>query len=153
VSSASEIPASMAFQRAMTVLDVADMARAVAFYRDTLGFDASTFGDPPGFAILQRGTVTLGLALKDKPCVKPCPQWVTYIYVTNADAILSELQGRGVQVVEPIVDKFYNCRDFTIQDPDGHCLAIGHVLTPDPWGPGLAARPGRDGGKVASGSR
>jgi predicted enzyme related to lactoylglutathione lyase len=135
----------MSFHRTMPILDVGDMARAVAFYRDKLGFDASTFGEPAAFAILQRGTMTLGLALKAKPSVKPSPEWATYIYVANADAILAELQTYGVSVVEPIVDKFYNCRDFTVQDLDGHCLAIGHVLTPDAWGSGLAARPGRDG--------
>ncbi len=141
----SGIAPELAFARTMPVLDVADMERSLAFYRDMLGFEASTFGKPLGFAIVQRGTVTLA----DTPCVKPSPRWVTYIYVRDADAILAELQVRGVAVVEPIVDKFYNCRDFTIRDPDGHCLGIGHVLTPDAWGPGLAVRPGRDAAKAA----
>ena len=34
------------FLRAMPVLTIADMARSLAYYRDLLGFDAATWGEP-----------------------------------------------------------------------------------------------------------
>jgi uncharacterized glyoxalase superfamily protein PhnB len=132
------------FARAMPVLDCTDMARAVAFYKDKLGFDGSTFGEPPTFALLQRGTVTLGLAHADKGMAAISGNWAAYIYVADADALYAELVARGVHIKEPPQDRFYNCRDFTLGDPDGHLLAFGHTLDTDPLGPGLSVRIGRD---------
>jgi len=36
------------------VLLVADLERAVEYYRDKLGFDCQVFGDPPNFATADR---------------------------------------------------------------------------------------------------
>jgi predicted enzyme related to lactoylglutathione lyase len=127
----------------MPVLDCTDMARSLAFYKDTLGFDARVWGDPPDFAILQRGTVTIGLAAcRGKAAVSR--NWIAYVYVADADALYAEFNTHGAGLVEPPVDKPYNCRDFTIDDPDGHLIAFGHTLDVDPLGPGLANRVGRD---------
>jgi catechol 2,3-dioxygenase-like lactoylglutathione lyase family enzyme len=132
-------------QRAMPVLDCADMARSLAFYRDRLGFDASTWGEPPTFAILQRGHVTIALAKVDgKPAVSR--NWAAYVYVDDVDAIHVELLAHGVAVEDPPTTQPYNCRDFVVDDPDGHMICFGHVLSPDPLGPGLSSNLGRDGG-------
>ena len=138
------IPLPHPFARAMPVLDCTDMARAIAFYKDKLGFDASTFGEPPTFAILQRGTVTLGLARADQGMAAIGGNWAAYVYVADADAAYAEFAAHGVPLTEPPQDKFYNCRDFTLADPDGHLLAFGHTLDTDPLGPGLSLRVGRD---------
>ena len=46
--------------RAMPVLQVRDVTASVAFY-ERLGFSCGgIWGEPPGFAIVVRGTVTLG---------------------------------------------------------------------------------------------
>jgi predicted enzyme related to lactoylglutathione lyase len=128
----------------MPVLDCSDMMRSIAYYRDTLGFAASTFGEPPTFAILQRGTVTLGLAkVEGQPVVSR--NWAAYLYVADADALYTEFNAHGAGLSEPPEDKPYNCRDFTVDDPDGHLIAFGHTLDIDPLGPGLSNRTGRDG--------
>ena len=132
------------FARTMPILDTADMGRAVAFYKEKLGFEASTFGEPPGFAILQRGTVTLGLKLVDADKAAIGNNWAAYIYVADADAVYAEWIARGVTIADAPEDRFYNCRDFTIDDPDGNQLGIGHTLDTDPLGPGLSLRVGRD---------
>jgi predicted enzyme related to lactoylglutathione lyase len=111
----------------MPVLDCTDMARSLAFYKDTLGFDARVWGDPPDFAILQRGTVTIGLAAcRGKAAVSR--NWIAYVYVADADAFYAEFNTHGAGLV----------------DPDGHLIAFGHTLDVDPLGPGLANRVGRD---------
>jgi predicted enzyme related to lactoylglutathione lyase len=126
----------------MPVLDCSDMVRSIAFYKDKLGFDATVWGEPPTFAILQRGTVTLGLAAcQSTPAVSR--NWIAYVYVADADALYADFNAHGAGLVEPPADRFYNCRDFTVDDPDGHLIAFGHTLDADPLGPGLGARTGR----------
>lgn len=129
------------FQRAMPVLDCTEMARSIAFYKDKLGFSAVTFGEPPTFAIVQRGSVTLALSLRDNPAVGDT--WAAYIYVQDADAVHADLVAHGIVAEQP-GDRFYNCRDFTVDDPDGNQIGIGHVIRMDELGPGLSNRIDRD---------
>lgn len=133
------------FQRAMPVLDCTDMDASLAFYKEKLGFSASVWGEPASFAILQRGTVTLALALTAFGDAAVSSNWAAYIYVSDADELFSELTALGVEIPEPPTTQSYNCRDFIVEDPDGHMLSFGHVLLPDPMGPGLSDRMGRDG--------
>lgn len=81
----------MATLRSMPVLQVRDVARSVAFY-EKLGFAShGVWGDPPLFAIIQRGDVTLALdrARQDGPI--PLNQWwAAYIYVDDAKALRDE---------------------------------------------------------------
>lgn len=135
--------------RAMPVLDCTDISRSLAFYKDKLGFAASTFGEPPTFAILQRGTVTLGLAIAEPGKAAISRNWIAYIYVADADALYAEFNRHGLKLTEPPIDKPYNCRDFTIDDPDGHLIAFGHTLDVDPLGPGLSDRIGRNLNELA----
>jgi uncharacterized glyoxalase superfamily protein PhnB len=128
----------------MTVLDCTDMTRSLAFYTEKLGFSASTWGEPPTFAILQRGMVTIALAKVAPGTAAVSRNWAAYIYVEGVDRLHSELAAQGTQLPDPPTDQFYNCRDFVVTDPDGHMLSFGEVKTPDPLGPGLSARIGRD---------
>jgi catechol 2,3-dioxygenase-like lactoylglutathione lyase family enzyme len=41
------------------VLLVADIERAVAYYRDRLGFRCDVYGDPPDFATAERDEATI----------------------------------------------------------------------------------------------
>lgn len=132
--------------RAMPVLEVADMARSLAFYKDKLGFDADTWRDPPTFAILQRGTVSLALVLaQDGNVAVSRRHWAVYVYVDDVDAVFAEFAACGVALPEhPVTQTEYACRDFTLDDPDGHMIAFGTIRNPDPLGPGLSLRTGRD---------
>lgn len=84
--------------RCMPVLGASDMARSLAFYRDTLGFSTSTWGEPPDFAILQRGHVTIALTFAARPCVSR--HWAAYVYVADADALHAELLAHGARIEE-----------------------------------------------------
>ena len=133
------------FQRAMPVLPISDMDRSLAFYKDKLGFSAATWGEPSTFAILQRGTVTLALAVVATEQIVRTGVWSAYLYVADADEVHAELMAHSVAISGPPQTRFYGCRDFTIDDPDGHGIGIGQVLDPGPLGPGLSDRVGRDG--------
>jgi catechol 2,3-dioxygenase-like lactoylglutathione lyase family enzyme len=130
--------------RAMPVLDCSDFARSLAFYKEKLGFDAATWGEPVSFAIVQRGTVTLALAAAESGRPAVSRNWAGYVYVTDVDALYAELMGHGVAIAEPPETRPYNCREFVVDDPDGHMIAFGQVLDGDPLGPGLSERMGRD---------
>jgi uncharacterized glyoxalase superfamily protein PhnB len=128
--------------RAMPVLDCADFGKSIPFYKEKLGFDVATWGEPVSFAIVQRGTVTLALAAAERPAVSR--NWAAYAYVADVDALYAELIGHGVAIAEPPETRPYNCRESVVDDPDGHMIAFGQLLDPDPLGPGLSERTGRD---------
>ena len=79
--------------RAMPILLVKDPEASAAFYA-CLGFDChGFFGDPPGFGVIQRGDVSLGLNRLDAPGPWPNEAWAAYIYVSNVDTLHAEFSG------------------------------------------------------------
>jgi predicted enzyme related to lactoylglutathione lyase len=116
------------------VLLVADIERAVAYYRDCLGFTCETYGEPPNFASAGRDGSSILLAL----CMEPeriVPNWRivdmtwnVYIRVDDADAVYAEVQDRGAEIDYTIYDAPHGFREFGVQDPDGHDIAFGSPL-------------------------
>ncbi|MEM9012622.1 MAG: VOC family protein [Pseudomonadota bacterium] len=131
----------MATLRAMPVLQVTDVTASEAFYA-RLGFVShGAWGDPPGFAIVQRGDVTL--ALDRGNGAPPLNQWwAAYVYVDDAAALREEFSGEGIAVTE-LCEQEYGLRDFDVVDPDGHRIAFGSDIVKGDWVPGL----GPDRGK------
>jgi predicted enzyme related to lactoylglutathione lyase len=116
------------------VMLVADLERAVAYYRDRLGFDCEAFGDPPNFATADRDAATILLASGGQP-EQIVPNWHivdkvwdAYIRVEDADAVYAEVQERGAPIDYEIYDAPHGFREFGVQDPDGHDLAFGQRL-------------------------
>ena len=126
--------------RGMPVLQVLDVTRSEAFYREKLGFTShGAWGDPPAFCIVQRGRVTLALDRSQEGAPVPVNQyWAAYLYVEDADALCAEFRRHGVEILRGPEDRDYGLRDFDIRDPDGHILAFGHDLSPGGPGPGLS---------------
>ncbi|WP_291731291.1 VOC family protein [Leisingera sp. F5] len=127
----------MKLQRAMPILQVRDVTGSVAFYQ-RLGFTAQgLWGDPPGFGIVQRGQVTLGLDRSESGEIPVNQGWAAYLYVEDADALHAEFTALNLPHLSLPEDREYGCRDFQIKDPDGHGLAFGQDLSSDAYGPGL----------------
>jgi predicted enzyme related to lactoylglutathione lyase len=116
------------------VLLVADLERAIAFYRDALGFECEKFGDPPDFASASRdsATILLGLAPEASRLVPHWQirdkTWNAYVRVDDADALYAEVQARGAPIDYTIYDAPHGFREFGVQDPDGHDIAFGQLL-------------------------
>ncbi|MEM8797190.1 MAG: VOC family protein [Pseudomonadota bacterium] len=123
--------------RAMPILQVKDVVVSVAFY-EGIGFTChGMWDDPPSFAIVQRGTVTLGLDRSGNPDLPTNQWWAAYLYVDDVDALHAEFKAvKGLEVSAP-ENKVYGCRDFDIVDCDGHRIAFGQDLNPEPYGSGL----------------
>jgi len=116
------------------VLLVANLDRAVSFYRDQLGFECETYGDPPHFATAARDEATLLIAVTSSPerilphrTVIPA-MWNAYIRVDDVEEIYAEVQGRGATIDYSIYDAPHGFREFGVQDPDGHDIAFGQPL-------------------------
>ena len=116
------------------VLLVSDIERSVAYFRDRLGFQCETYGDPPTFASAARDESSILLALApDAERIVPNwkivdKTWNAYIRVDDVDAFYAEVQERGAGIDYTIYDAPHGFREFGVQDPDGHDIAFGQRL-------------------------
>lgn len=119
------------------ILLVRDVVAAANHYRDTMGFGYDRFyGDPPDFVILHRDGMYLMLRQADDP-KHVVPHWTVahnlwtaYFWVSDADALHAEFAANGAKIDYGPCDQPYGCREFGIQDLDGHDIGFGHVVHP-----------------------
>ena len=97
-------------------LQVRDVARSVAFYRDMLGFAVDQ--SRPAFALLRLGAVTLGLLRTRPDGVSPDTVHLE-LTTDDLDALYTELRARGVSFHEPPHDAPWE-RTMATYDPDGY---------------------------------
>jgi catechol 2,3-dioxygenase-like lactoylglutathione lyase family enzyme len=111
-------------------LVVSDVRAAVEFYTKKLGFWlAFAEGDPPRFAGVNLDRVQIFLQL-GMPKPTGCS---AYFAVAEADELYEFHRSNGVEVVEPIDDRYYGMRDYAVRDLDGHYLSFGqHLLNAGP---------------------
>lgn len=129
--------------RAMPILLVKDLEASAAFY-GALGFACHGFwGDPPGFGVIQRGEVTIGLNRLDAPGPWPKEAWVAYVYVSDVDALHAEFGKLDLPHLSDLRDQPYGCREFEIEDADGYRIAFGQDVVDHDEGPGLGPERGR----------
>jgi len=111
---------------------VQNLARALSFYRDGLGFEVifERPADDPFFGIVRRGGATI--MLKDLD-VDPFPNygrepalsWDAFLDVPDPDALAAEFASRNVQFSEPLRDTHDGLRGFALKDADGYGLFFG----------------------------
>jgi catechol 2,3-dioxygenase-like lactoylglutathione lyase family enzyme len=111
---------------------VRNVAAAVAFYRDNLGFEVSYQEpkDDPFFAIVCRGGAMLMVKRVEaspapNPTRNPSAKWDTYVSVPDPDALAAEFTSRGVVFSVPLKDTTDGLRGFELKDADGYVLFFG----------------------------
>jgi|SRR6185312_10204153 len=111
---------------------VRNVPRAIAFYRDALGFAVTYIvpGPDPFFAIVGRdgGQIFLKSAgIDPQPNVQrhPWVKWDAYAFASDPDALAAEFAVRGVTPSAPLADTEDGLRGFEITDPDGYALFFG----------------------------
>lgn len=110
------------------LLPVTDIAAALAFYRDRLGFTVNfTWGEPVSFAGVAIGRMQV--FLQQRARVREGSA-VTFM-VGDVDALLAFHEATGVTIAEPIGDRDYGIRDYCVRDPDGNFLTFGQNLFTD----------------------
>ena len=111
---------------------VHDIAAALSFYRDRLGFDI-TFQGPPDdvfFGIVCRGGAMIMLknvGVDPLPNYKrePGARWDAYLNVPDPDALAAEFASRNIEFSQPLKDDDDGLRGFELKDADGYVLFFG----------------------------
>ena len=97
-------------------LPVADVERAQQHYRDALGFEVS-WVDPSGeIGAVSRGDTAIFLRRRNRP-FEPAVHWM---FAPDIEATYRELLASGARVVEPLEQKPWGLRQFTVEDLDGN---------------------------------
>ncbi|HEX4999286.1 MAG TPA: glyoxalase superfamily protein [Terriglobia bacterium] len=103
-------------------LPVADVVRAQTYYRDTLGFEIAWLYPGEEIGAVSRGNVAIFFR-KRSGSFEPAVHW---IFAEDIDATYRELTKSGANITEPLEQKPWGLRQFTIEDPDGNRFYIHH---------------------------
>ena len=107
---------------------VDDLNRAIAYYRDRLGFELDFVYESFYAAVRRDGfAIHLKLAPKltaDRVHRKQNEHLDAYIAVSGIRGLFSELQARGADVIKPLEERPWACADFYVEDPDGYILCF-----------------------------
>jgi catechol 2,3-dioxygenase-like lactoylglutathione lyase family enzyme len=115
---------------------VDDVQTTADYYRDILGFDIRfTYGEPPTFAVVDRGDVSVHLVRSDPPgrrngmaAAGPGNGNDFYVDVTDIDELHAELTGRGARVLSEPQTWPYGMREFNIEDLNGYRIIFGQAV-------------------------
>lgn len=111
---------------------VDDLDRAIAYYRDRLGFEldfkyesfyASVTRD--GFAIHLKHGVN---PAADRAQRKQDEHLDAYVSVSGIRALFDELQVRRAEVIKPLEERPWACLDFYVEDADGYILCFSEQV-------------------------
>jgi catechol 2,3-dioxygenase-like lactoylglutathione lyase family enzyme len=106
-------------------LAVANVLVAVDFYTKKLGFKPGfSWGEPPTMAGVNLDHVQLFLE-QGTPSPQGCS---VYFVVGNADQLYEFHRAADVEIVEPIDDRPWGLRDYSVKDLNGYRLAFGHHI-------------------------
>ena len=120
-------------EAAIPVLPVADVPKAVAFYRDRLGF--TKLFDLGPYAGIRRGPIEIHLNGHGAP--GPVAMRVA---VRGVDALYEELEKqRVIHPNEPLETKPFGMRQFSVLDADGNTITFAEPVSQ----PGAAAQPAK----------
>jgi uncharacterized glyoxalase superfamily protein PhnB len=124
--------ADVQFYSIVPQFTVPDVVAAAEYYRDVFGFQIlGYFLDPPIYAIVRRGAVTIHFGKLDEGAT-PGPNILrreesidAYVWVSDVDSLHAELKGRGASVVQSPVQQVYDSYEMIVADPWGFRLATG----------------------------
>ncbi len=108
-------------------LEVAELAPAAAFLCDVLGFEVEVDEPEMGLVLLRRDAVGLALVRSASPGVNATT--AAYLGVTGVDDLYERCAARGTPIVADLADHPWGLRDFVVEMPGGHRLALGERIT------------------------
>jgi uncharacterized glyoxalase superfamily protein PhnB len=112
---------------------VDDLDRAIAYYRDQLGFELD-FVYESFYASVRRDGFAIHLKCGPKApgyreFRKQNEHLDAYISVSGIRGLFSELEARGAKAVKPLEQQPWACLDFYVEDPDGNVLCFSERNT------------------------
>ena len=107
-------------------LEVTDLGPAAAFLREVLGFEVEVDEPEMGLLLLRRDAVGLALVRSATPGVNSTT--TAYIGVTGVDDLHEQCAAHGARIVTGLADHPWGLRDFVVEMPGGHRLALGERI-------------------------
>jgi uncharacterized glyoxalase superfamily protein PhnB len=125
----------MAGQGVIPAIRVRDMAPALAFYLDKVGFTLERGGPKDDNSAVARGDARLMLETAEDMYSDGYNQAIRgrlgspsaialYIEAPDLEALYDRVRAAGVRVLDPIADRPWGQSEFTIEDPDGTWLTF-----------------------------
>ena len=113
---------------------VDDLDRAIAYYRDQLGFELD-FKYQSFYAAVTRDGFGVHLKCAPKSSVDrehriQNEHLDAYISVSGIAGLFTELQTRGARILKPLEERPWACLDFYVEDPDGYILCFSEQKEP-----------------------
>jgi hypothetical protein len=125
------------FDRAIPVLQVADVGRSIDWYVATFGFEADPFPPKPpyGFAILRRDSTEMMLQHGETPALSSdaCEKgWAVYLRIAGDGLLdLAKSVRRSVPLARGPERMVYGLVEFEVVDPDGHRIVVSGAVPGD----------------------
>lgn len=113
------------FKSIAPILEVADLDRAIDFWKRVMSFDVAWIagGEPANIASLCRDQIYLMVRVEKKPV--PCG---IYIELTSIDEYFRGVREAGAKVVYGLEDRQYGMRDGRVEDRDGNQITLGEPI-------------------------
>jgi uncharacterized glyoxalase superfamily protein PhnB len=113
-------------------LFVPDMAHAIHYYQETLGFQKDwDYGDPTFYASVSRDGLAFHLRHADTPphlSGRSADTLDFYFMVADVDLLYNELFGRGAKIVYGPAKQEYGMKEFYVEDCHGYRIGFGQVI-------------------------
>ena len=107
-------------------LEVEHLGPTVSHLRDVLGFEVDVEEEDMGLVLLHRDAVGVAVVRTANPAVNETTS--AYVNVAGVDELYAESRARGAKVVVELTDHPWGLRDFVIELPGGHRLALGERI-------------------------
>ena len=114
---------------------VDDLDRAIAYYRDKLGFSVE-FTYQSFYAGVSRDGFMIHLKQAPKLAADRAHRQQNghldaYVAVSGIDELYRDLLDRGASMTKPLEQRPWACLDFYVEDPDGYILCFSELTTAD----------------------
>lgn len=109
------------WRKVIPQLPVADVAATQAWYRDVLGLEIA-WNRGESFGAVRAGGAELFFARAPEPRAPS----ICCVLVDDADFVYAVCRERNAPIEAPIASKPWGMREFSVRDPNGHLLRIGH---------------------------
>lgn len=109
-------------ERSTAILAVTDVVATAGFYTGTLGFRLGwLWGEPASFGSIAYGKGEIFLC-RDPELAARSAGHQHYFTAEDVDGLYERHRAAGAPVVEPLENKPWGMREYTVRDPDGYLL-------------------------------
>jgi uncharacterized glyoxalase superfamily protein PhnB len=115
---------STRWNHANPILEVSDVPRAIAYYRDVFGLTpAWMWEERIGGVHTDHSSIEIYLSRSERPS----PSRLA-VFVDDADATYEKYRAAGADIVDKLNTQPWGLRGFTVRDPDRNLIGIAHEV-------------------------